>query len=254
VLVKAHPELAAKSGKRRAPVEELANSAETCGAVANVLDALIGTILSQNTSARNSTAAKLSLDARFGLHGFEAIAKAPREDVVDAIRAGGLANRKAKAIQTVLSAVYAQHGVYSLDHLRDLPDSAVMAELCGYAGVGPKTAACVLLFALDRDSAFAVDTHVFRLSQMLGWIPASANRIQAQAHLDDRIPDALKYDLHVLMVAHGRACKGCKAGARAKASACVLKSHVSMERKRKASGSDRVKSDIDANQTEEVVV
>ena len=88
-----------------------------------------------------------------------------------------------------------------------------------YNGVGPKTASCVLLFCLGRDS-FAVDTHVFRLSKLLGWVPARADRVTAQAHLDLRIPVALKYGLHVLMVTHGRACGGCKGKGKGR---CVLK-------------------------------
>jgi endonuclease-3 len=222
VLIKAHPEY---TNRPRAPVEEQANSATTCGRVDNVLDSLIGTVLSQNTSSRNSTAAKISLDATFGLHGFEAIAKAPRVAVVDTIRSGGLANRKAAIIQNILHGVHARHGTYSLQHLTKLSNADAMDELVSYDGVGPKTAACVLAFSLQRD-AFAVDTHVFRLSKMLGWVPASADRVRAQAHLEERLPAALKYDLHVLMIAHGRACKGCKSGASVRHSTCALKAYI----------------------------
>jgi endonuclease III len=87
-----------------------------------------------------------------------------------------------------------------------------MHELVSYDGVGPKTASCVLLFCLNRPS-FAVDTHVFRLSKMLGWVPAKSDRVLAQAHLDARVPGELKYGLHVGMVKHGRNCPACKAGA-----------------------------------------
>ncbi|VDB88199.1 unnamed protein product [Peniophora sp. CBMAI 1063] len=222
VLAQAHPNHASA---RKAPADSAtANSASTCGAVRDVIDALIGTILSQNTSGRNSTAAKRSLDETFGRHGFKAIAEAPREAVVDAIRMGGLANRKAGIIQGMLRAVYAKHGVYSLQHLSKLPDTEAMAELCGYDGVGPKTASCVLLFALGRDS-FAVDTHVYRLSKVLRWVPQSADRVRTQLHLDVRIPGHLKYGLHVLMVAHGKACKGCK-GDGNRTEPCVLKKYM----------------------------
>ncbi|KZV67579.1 DNA glycosylase [Peniophora sp. CONT] len=222
VLAHAHPNHASA---RKAPVDSAtANSAATCGAVRDALDALIGTILSQNTSGRNSTAAKRSLDQTFGRHGFKAIAEAPREAVVDAIRMGGLANRKAEVIQGMLRAVHSKHGTYSLQHLSSLPDTEAMAELCSYDGIGPKTASCVLLFALGRDS-FAVDTHVYRLSKLLHWVPQSADRVRTQLHLDVRIPGHLKYGLHVLMVAHGKACKGCKGDGNRTAS-CVLKKYM----------------------------
>ncbi|KAM5541676.1 hypothetical protein V8D89_004657 [Ganoderma adspersum] len=234
------------------------NAAQTCGQVANVLDSLIGTILSQNTTAKNSTAAKHALDAAFGRHNFRAIAEARREDVAEAIKTGGLANKKAGVIQKILRDVYERHGAYSLQHLsrvtpstpsattsdpsskgklkgdaaRDgrgqaaatptITDEEAMQELVSYDGVGPKTASCVLLFCLGRAS-FPVDTHVFRLSRLLGWVPPRADRVTAQAHLDLTIPDGLKYGLHVLMVGHGRRCKGCKGTGGGKSAECVLK-------------------------------
>jgi len=197
--------------------------ASPCGGVADVVEAVIETILSQNTSARNSTAAKQNLDTVFGRNDFAAIARAPSSQVVDAIRTGGLANKKAVTIQNLLNSVHAKHGSYSLQHLvgKEYSDKDVMEELVSYDGVGPKTASCVLMFCLERES-FPVDTHVFRLSKLLGWVPAKANRISAQAHLDLRIPGELKYGLHVLMIAHGRRCSGCKNRSRG---ACSLKTY-----------------------------
>lgn len=88
-----------------------------------------------------------------------------------------------------------------------------MAELLGFDGVGPKTASCVLLFCLGRED-FAVDTHVHRLTGLLGWRPPKANRDQTYHHLNKRIPDEHKYALHVLFVTHGKRCDECKAGGR----------------------------------------
>jgi len=197
--------------------------ASPCGGVADVVEALIETILSQNTSAHNSTTAKRNLDTVFGSNNFAAIARAPNSQVVDAIRTGGLANKKATTIQKLLNSIHAKHGSYSLQHLakKEYSDEDVMEELVSYEGVGPKTASCVLLFCLERES-FPVDTHVFRLSKLLGWVPAKSNRISAQAHLDVRIPAELKYGLHVLMIAHGRRCSGCKNSSRG---ACSLKTY-----------------------------
>lgn len=63
-----------------------------------------------------------------------------------------------------------------------------------------------------RRSKFPVDTHVWRISKFLGWIPNSAGREEAYYHLDARIPDNLKYSLHNLLIRHGRMCAHCKAG------------------------------------------
>ncbi|KAJ3507093.1 hypothetical protein NLJ89_g6498 [Agrocybe chaxingu] len=205
------------------------NAAQTCGNVPNVIESLIGTILSQNTSGTNSGRAKANLDAAFGRNNFAAIAAAPLNEVVEAIRRGGLANKKAATIQKTLRSIKQRHGEYSLQHLaaveegERMSDDDIMKELLAYDGVGPKTASCVLLFCLGRDS-FAVDTHVFRLSKILGWVPPKADRILTQAHLDLRVPGELKYGLHVLMIQHGRACKGCKKiGSE---DSCILKEYV----------------------------
>ncbi|KAL7277071.1 hypothetical protein ACG7TL_008916 [Trametes sanguinea] len=233
LLAATHPELAAQP---RRP-SNANDSARTCGSVPDVLESLVGTILSQNTSSRNSTAAKRGLDAAFGRNNFEAIARARRADVVEAIKTGGLANKKAAVIQNILQEVHEKHGRYSLQHLAavvdpetkgkdqgglGVSDEEAMQELVSYNGVGPKTASCVLLFCLGRAS-FPVDTHVFRLSRLLGWVPQKADRVTAQAHLDLKIPDDLKYGLHVLMVGHGRRCKGCKGSSNGAKSDCVLK-------------------------------
>src|SRR6202040_812470 len=123
---------------------------------------------SQATSNQNSSAAKRNLDEKFGRNNFAAIAEASKEAVVEVIKCGGLANKKAKTIQDILKAIKEKHGDYSLQYLtsENLTDDEIMAELVSYNGVGPKTASCVLLFCLGRDS-FAVDTHVYRLSKLL---------------------------------------------------------------------------------------
>lgn len=255
VLAEAHPTLAPSSKL----ASDSNNAAATCGKVPNVLESLVGTILSQNTSGRNSTAAKRGLDERFGRNNFEAIASAEKSEVVDAIRTGGLANKKADVIQRILREVKQRHGAYSLQHLAGVvkaeeadekglvfSDEDAMKELVSYDGVGPKTASCVLLFCLGRAS-FPVDTHVFRLSRLLGWVPAKADRVTAQAHLDLKIADELKYGLHVLMVGHGRRCKGCRGRGD-----CPLKSW--MKSRNTLEGEDletmSVKAEEDAEQTE----
>ena len=214
-LTKAH-------GERVRPKELNPTSlGANCGEVPSVLDALVRTILSQNTNNKNSSIAKRSLDKAFGLGNYEAIRTAPLEKVVDALRCGGLANIKGARIKHILDEVYGKHGKLSLDHLHDVSDQAAKEELMQFDGVGPKTASCVLLFCLRRES-FAVDTHVarhspicidkkFRITKALGWIPPKANREQAFAHLDARIPENLKYSLHTLIITHGRKCSNCAA-------------------------------------------
>ncbi|PWN50477.1 DNA glycosylase [Violaceomyces palustris] len=181
-----------------------------CGDVASVLDATIRTVLSCNTSGRNSAAAHRSLTQRFGNRNWKAILEAPLEEVVESIRCGGLANNKAKTIQGILRDTQERYGVLSLDHLHNATDDEIMEELVSFNGVGPKVASCVLAFCIGRQS-MAVDTHVWRLSRMLNWVPPKATRDQCYYHLHERVPGHLKYALHVLMIKHGKTCANCSA-------------------------------------------
>ena len=140
-----------------------------CGQVPSVLDALVRTILSQNTSSRNSTAAKQSMDQAYGRAGYRAVLDGGEAKLEEAIRCGGLAKNKSKAIMGVLKRAEERNvhdqglkpgeGELSLDWLHELDDDDAMRELVSFDLVGPKTASCVLLFCLGRDS-FAVDTCV----------------------------------------------------------------------------------------------
>ncbi|KAJ7513282.1 DNA glycosylase [Mycena galericulata] len=204
-----------------------AAQSSVAAAAPNVLEGLISTILSQSTSGSNSSRAKAALDNAFGRNNFLAIATAPQERVIEAIRCGGLAKKKAATIQSLLEQIRSKHGSYSLQFLaasgedERKTDAEVTQELLSYAGVGPKTAACVLSLCFGRQS-FAVDTHVWRLSKVLGWVPETADRVRTQAHLDQRLPGDLKHGLHVLMMRHGRTCAGCKKSGQG---ACILKTY-----------------------------
>lgn len=220
---RAHAILTGLHGARARPAQVVASAtAAGCGDSPSVLDALVRTILSQNTSAANSTRAKKSMDAVYGgSDRWDAIAARGQPALQKAIQCGGLAATKSKVIINILAAVRAKYGVYSLDHLFRASDEDAMNEMLAFPGVGPKTASCVLLFCLQRPS-FAVDTHVYRLTGVMGWRPQEATREQAQAHLDATVPDDLKYPLHVLLIAHGRTCSACVAKAAAGAS-CKLR-------------------------------
>jgi endonuclease III len=167
----------------------------------SMLDALVATILSQNTSDANSSRAFESLKARFAT--WDEVRAAPAVQVARAIRSGGLARVKTRRIRAILRQIYRVRGQTSLEHLRRATNEQIREALCGYTGVGPKTAACVLLFHLGR-ADFPVDTHVHRIARRLGWIAPRATAEQAYEHLLSRMPETLRYELHVNLVALGR--------------------------------------------------
>jgi endonuclease III len=181
------------------------------------IDELVATVLSQHTSDRNSERAFAQLKAVFP--DWEQVLSAPAATVADAIRCGGIADAKARRIQQILAAIREREGRIDLGRLSGLDDAAVEAYLTSLPGVGPKTAACVLVFSMGR-AAFPIDTHVHRVATRLGWIPPGTTAEQAHRVLAPAVPPGIRYDLHLALITHGRAV--CKAQ-RPRCDACVLR-------------------------------
>ncbi|MCU0522209.1 MAG: endonuclease III, partial [Anaerolineae bacterium] len=163
--------------------------------------ALVNTILSQNTNDHNRDIAYHRLRNRFPT--WEAVRDAPTADVIEAISPAGLAPTKGPRVQNALRTITEQQGQISLEFLRGLPLEAARAWLLGLDGVGPKTAAIVLLFAMGRP-AFPVDTHVHRVTRRLGLIPPGTSREQAHLLLEQLLPTELFYVYHLNIIEHGR--------------------------------------------------
>jgi endonuclease-3 len=166
------------------------------------LSELVQTILSQNTADINSDRAYASLMARFG-GDWEAVRAAPTSEIADAIRIGGLAEVKAVRIKAILDEIEGRLGRLDLTFLHDVSLEEGRAFLRSLGGVGPKTAACVLLFACGKP-ALPVDTHVHRVSQRLGLVPPKATAEQAHALLEAIIPPDEVYRFHMNLIRHGR--------------------------------------------------
>jgi endonuclease-3 len=166
-----------------------------------IIDELVATVLSQHTSDINSERAFAQLKARFP--SWEQVADAPADEVVDAIRPGGIASQKARRIQQILTAIENREGSLDLSRLQECDDATVESYLRALPGVGPKTAACVLVFSMGRP-AFPVDTHVHRMVLRLGWVPPSTTADRTYELLAPQVPAGIRYDLHVAMITHGR--------------------------------------------------
>ena len=83
-----------------------------------------------------------------------------------------------------------------------MSDDDVKAELSRFKGVGPKTVSCVLMFCLKPRLSRG---HArWKIAKDLGWILKGAGREEAYEHLNRRVPDDRKFDLHVLLVEHGK--------------------------------------------------
>ncbi len=166
------------------------------------LDELVLTMLSQHTSDLNAERAFESLRSAFP-DAWPAVVEATEGEVADAIRSGGLANSKAPRIQAILREVREREGEFDLSRLRVMGDTEAREYLMTLPGIGPKTAAVVLSFALGRD-AMPVDTHVHRVTARLGLIPPKTNAEKADRLLHDLVPDGLRTPMHVGFIRLGR--------------------------------------------------
>ncbi len=162
---------------------------------------LINTIISQNTNDRLRDQAFDTLRRRFPT--WEQVRDAPVAQVAEAIKIAGLGQSKAPRIQAALRRIEAEIGELRLDFLQNLGVQEARRWLLTINGVGPKTAAILLLFALDMP-AFPVDTHIWRVSKRLGLIPAQTSREKAHELLEAMLPPDVYYPAHLNMIYHGR--------------------------------------------------
>jgi endonuclease III len=291
----AHPQVKEKlTGDIPPPSPEISG----CGEVNSTTDALLRTVLAATTSTVNSGKSTKGLYTTFGVAeegigkdsiNWRKVHQAVTNEVFEAIKVGGLGDSKARYIKGILDVVWKKNqeqraallaegkteevavldaDMPSLEYIRSYTKADAFDELCSFNGVGPKTAACVVLFCL-RTPCFAVDTHVFRLCTWLGWLPSSAdeaaqasrakgkpaapNEIKAFAHLDVRIPDDLKHALHQYFWEHGRVCVRCNAASTEKTKGweepCVLEDLLKRVKKvdRKANGKVVVKKGVSSS-------
>ncbi len=165
------------------------------------LDILINTILSQNTNDTNRDRAYTALRQSFP--SWEAVRDARAEEVEEAIRPAGLAKQKGPRIQQILLRITQERGDLNLKFLNELSTEEAREWLMQFNGVGPKTAAIVLLFSLDKP-AFPVDTHIYRVSGRLGLRPQGMTVEQAHSHLEKLFPSDTYITAHLNLIHLGR--------------------------------------------------
>jgi len=165
------------------------------------IDELVSTILSQNTNDLNRDRAFNALRARFGT--WEEVRDAMTLDVIEAIRPAGLANQKGPRIQQVLRSITEERGSLDLSFLEKLTVDEARAWLTRFNGVGPKTAAIVLCFSLNKP-AFPVDTHIYRVTGRIGLRPEKMTVEQAHPHLESLFPPETYYAAHLNIIHLGR--------------------------------------------------
>ncbi len=144
----------------------------------NPFKILIATMLSART--RDSTAEKIteSLFKKYATP--KSIADAEIKDLEQVIRQSGYYKQKAKRIKETSTIIHEKYNdLVPVD----------FKKLVNLPGVGPKTANCVLVFAFDIP-ALAVDTHMHRIPNRLGWIKTKTPE-QSEETLKKILPKSL---------------------------------------------------------------
>jgi endonuclease-3 len=165
------------------------------------VDVLVSAILSQNTNDKLRDRALKTLRNR--LSTWEAVRDAPVDEIAAAIRVCGLSQQKSARVKRALERITEEEGDISLDFLKGMEVAKAKRWLTSIKGIGPKTAAIVLLFGLDMP-AFPVDTHVHRVTGRLGLIGPKTSREKAHDVLERLVPQDDYYPFHITLIRHGR--------------------------------------------------
>jgi endonuclease III len=157
------------------------------------LELLISTILSAQSTDAQINKLTPALFRRYRTA--SDYVKAPREELEAYIKSSGFFHRKAELIQATCKQIIE-------DYNNEVPHT--MEELIKLKGVARKTANIVLGNAYNIVEGIAVDTHVMRLSQRLGW-SSQINRDKIEQDLLKIISREKWYEVNYLLISHGRA-------------------------------------------------
>lgn len=165
-----------------------------------LMDVLIATKLSQNTTDKTSFIAFKNLKNNF--KNWEDVMNSPLHKIIESIKVCGLSNTKAEQIKSMLLLMYKKYGSLTLNHLKKLSDDEVYNELLQYKGLGTKTVSCLLAFGMGRN-VFAVDTHIHRILNRLG-ILNTKTPDETSESAKNIIPDESKINFHTNLIRFGR--------------------------------------------------
>src|SRR5512137_3094266 len=158
----------------------------------SAFEVLILTILSAQTTDRAVLKVKAPLFSAYPTPA--ALAKAKPETVETIIHSLGYFHAKAKHIIAASQAIVSEFK-------GNVPET--MEELLKIPGVGRKTANIVLYHALGRNEGIAVDTHVRRLAQRIGFSDTDIVAV-IERDLMELFPKKDWGDITDVLITHGR--------------------------------------------------
>lgn len=160
----------------------------------------VGAILTQNTNWKNVEKGLGNL-CKYNLLSLKTFGAATEEQIKDAIRCTGYFNQKAKALRCFYQ--FLQEN--SFDMLQKNEQMASRDLLLEVKGIGPETADCILLYALDQPS-FVVDAYTRRFLIEKKIISNCASYQDIKVLFEDALPldVTLFKEYHALLVAHAK--------------------------------------------------
>jgi len=165
------------------------------------LDVLVASMLTQNTNMANARSGFHQLRRRFG--SWNEVMNADLRDVQRQIAVCGLARMRARRLQGLLRTIHDQRGKLDLQFVGELPADQAYDYLTGFFGIGPKTAACTLLFAFGMP-LFPVDKGIQRMAKRLHLVRAKAGEAEAGRTIQEHLRRGQCYPLHVMMFKHAK--------------------------------------------------
>ena len=170
----------------------------------HLLDELLYFMLSTRTTTRACDIAFRAFKKQFPRH--DAIVEADVEALAAPLKCVGLAQRRATDIRTSWRMLKEKFGRVTLAPLAKMSAQEAEGFLLTLPGIGTKVARCFLMFGLHMN-VFAVDTHIWRISQRLGWIADQGGAAPKQKAVDEiqaLVPMTDAVSLHVNMIFLGR--------------------------------------------------
>jgi len=156
------------------------------------LELLIATVLS--AQATDTQINKVTKELFKKYRTAQDYATVPRDELEQDIRSSGFFRRKAEAIQCLSKTLVVEYG-------GQVPDT--MDELVKLKGVGRKTANIVLAGSFGKIVGIAVDTHVHRLSRLLGF-SEQKNPVKVERDLMELFPQEKWWAVNYMLITHGR--------------------------------------------------
>jgi len=168
----------------------------------NPFEVLIRTIISQNTSNRNTAKAFEKLSKKFQKMTPEAFSKAKFEEIEECLKPAGLYRNKSRIIKRVSKLILEEFNG-KLEKILALPFEEARKTLMKFPGVGHKTADILLLFCAEQPTV-PVDTHVNRVSRRLGLAPKGRGYEEVRLALQRLYKPEDYLEVHVLLILLGR--------------------------------------------------